>query len=122
MAKRLKMALMGLMGLLYIVAGVNHLLHPQLYVAIMPPYLPFPLQLVYVSGLCEIFLGILLWVHRYSRLAAWGIMALLVAVFPANIQMALHPEVFPQLPVTGLWLRLPLQGLLILWAYWFTRR
>jgi len=60
-------------------------------------------------------------VARYSRYAAWGIIALLIAVFPANIHMATHPELYSQISPIALWLRLPLQGVLILWVYWHTR-
>ena len=87
----------------------------------MPPYLPGPLTLVYLSGVCEVVLGALLFLPRFSRSAAWGLVALLIAVFPANVYMALHPEQFPEFGETGLWVRLPLQGVLIAWAYWFTR-
>ena len=110
-----------IMALFYIVAGINHFLNPAIYVHIMPPYLPLPLSLVYLSGLFEIMFGFLLLIPRFTRLAAWGVIALLIAVFPANVHMALHPELTPQLPVVSLWIRLPLQGLLIVWAYWFTQ-
>jgi uncharacterized membrane protein len=53
--------------------------------------------------------------------AGWGLIVLLVAVFPANVHMAMHPDLYPPLPALGLWLRLPVQGLLIAWAYWYTR-
>lgn len=110
-----------LFGALFIAAGVNHFLNTSFYVSIMPPYLPWHLTLVYVSGVAEIVLGILLLTRRYRVMAAWGLIALLVAVFPANIHMAMHPEQFPTLPPLGLWLRLPIQGLLIAWAYSYTR-
>jgi uncharacterized membrane protein len=121
MKERVKTVFKVLMGLLYIAAGTNHFRNPALYVSIMPPYLPFHLELVYLSGILEILLGVLLLIPRYSHLAAWGIIALLIAIFPANINMALHPELTPQFPNVALWLRLPLQVILILWAYWFTR-
>lgn len=63
----------------------------------------------------------LLLFERWSRLAAWGLIALLVAVFPANVHMALHTELYPWASSLGLWLRLSLQGALIVWAYWYTR-
>lgn len=110
-----------LFGVLFILAGVNHFVKPAFYVAIMPPYLPWHLALVYLSGLAEIGLGALLLFRRWMVWAAWGLIALLIAVFPANLHMAMHPELFPQLPVLGLYLRLPIQGLLIAWAYWHTR-
>ncbi len=74
-----------------------------------------------LSGLAEIGLGGLLLFEGWSRLAAWGLIALLIAVFPANVNMALHPELYPWASSLGLWLRLFLQGLLIAWAYWYTR-
>lgn len=87
----------------------------------MPPYLPWHLALVYISGVAEIGLGALLLFEQWSVLAAWGLMALLIAVFPANIHMALHPALFSWASPINLWLRLPLQGVLIAWAYWYTR-
>ena len=106
---------------LFIVAGVSHFVATDFFLKIMPPYLPLHLSLVLVSGVIEIILGILLLVPRYSRLAAWGIIALLIAVFPANIHVYQHPELFPFPPFLHL-LRLPLQGLLIFWAFAYTRR
>ena len=78
------------LGLLYIAAGANHFWHTAFYVSIMPPYLPWHLLLVLISGAAEIGLGALVLVPRWSRLAAWGLIALLIAVFPANLHMALH--------------------------------
>lgn len=74
-----------------------------------------------ISGVAEVALGIGLLIPSVSHLAAWGLVALLIAVFPANLQMALHPETFPELPVIGLWVRLPIQGVLIYWAYYYTK-
>ena len=118
---RIKIVMRWICGLLYVAAGINHFAHQALYLSIMPPYLPFHLALVIISGIAEIALGILLLIPQTSRLAAWGLITLLVAVFPANLHMALHPEIYPTLPVIGLWLRLPLQAVLIWWAYWYTR-
>lgn len=87
----------------------------------MPPYLPWHLELVYLSGLLEILLGAMLLIPRYTTLSAWGLIALLIAVFPANIHMALNSDQYPSMSPLVLWLRLPLQGVLIAWAYWFTR-
>lgn len=91
------------------------------YVSIVPPYLPWPLALVIVSGLAEMGLGALLLWRRWAALAAWGLMALLIAVFPANLHMALHPALYSYVPAAALWLRLPQQGVLLAWAYWHTR-
>lgn len=106
-------------GLLFIAAGINHFWNARFYVRIMPPRLPAPLTLVYVSGVCEMGLGALLFT-RLRRLAAWGLMALLIAVFPANVQMALHPDQYREFPPVLLWARLPLQGVLLAWAYRYT--
>lgn len=102
-------------------AGANHFRDPAFYVSIMPAYLPWHLQLVYVSGVAELVVGALLLFRRSRRIAAWAAIALMIAVFPANLQMALHPDLYAQFSPVALWLRLPLQGVLILWAYWFTR-
>jgi uncharacterized membrane protein len=110
-----------LCGFLYIGAGLNHFANTSFYVGIMPPYLPWHMGLVIASGIAEIILGAMLLVARLHVFAAWGLVALLIAVFPANLQMALHPELYPWAPPVGLWLRLPIQGLLILWAVWYTR-
>ena len=116
-----KLAMKWLFGVLFVLAGLNHFRNPQFYVRIMPPYLPWHLELVYLSGAAEVALGVLLLVPRYSRLAAWGLIALLVAVFPANLHMAMNTADYPSISPALLWARLPVQGLLIAWAYWFTR-
>ena len=118
---RPKGALKWLLGLLFIPAGINHFIQPGFYMAIMPPYLPWHLELVYLSGLFEVVLGVLLLIPRTTPLAAWGLMALLVAVFPANVHMAMNPERYPDIGPAILWARLPLQGVFIAWAYWYTR-
>ena len=111
-----------LLGMLFIAAGINHFWHKAFYLAMMPPYLPYPLELVYISGIAETGLGMLLLFGRWQVLAGWGIIALCIAVFPANLHMALNPELFPQFSPQGLWLRLPLQVVAIWWALWYTRR
>ncbi|HZE84334.1 MAG TPA: DoxX family membrane protein [Puia sp.] len=110
-----------LMVVFYVVAGINHFVNTPNYMEIMPPYLPFPLALVYICGVCEIVIGLLLIPVLTRKLAAWLLIALLVAVFPANIQMALNYW-RPHNP--HLWIaivRLPIQVLLIAWAYMYTR-
>lgn len=108
-------------GIVFVLAGVNHFAHPDFYMKIMPPYLPSPRLLVAVSGAAEVLLGILLLIPRFTVPAAWGIIALLFAVFPANLHMALHAELYPEFPPAALWGRPPLQGVLIALVYWFTR-
>jgi len=117
----LKPALQSLLGLFLIVAGCSHFLNSDFFVSIMPPYLPWHLFLVYLSGIFEIALGILLLVPAFTQIAAWGLIALFIAVFPANIHMALHSELYPTLSPIALWVRLPFQAVLIAWAYWYTR-
>ncbi|HEX2608924.1 MAG TPA: DoxX family protein [Flavisolibacter sp.] len=110
------------MGLLYVAAGANHFLHPGFYLKIMPSWLGYQEQLVALSGIAEILLGILLVPHKTRRYAAWGLIGLLIAVFPANIQMLINYEAVHH-PQTWLAIvRLPLQGLLVWWAYINTRR
>ncbi len=117
---RMKSVSKFLLAIFMIGAGTMHFVNPDFYVKIMPQYLPLHRELVYLSGLCEIALGLLLFVPRFSRLAAWGIIALLIAVFPANIYVYQNQAVLPALSLFHL-LHLPLQGVFILWAYWHTR-
>ena len=108
------------LALFFIGAGLLHFLRPSAYVQIVPPYLPWPLALVYVSGACEVLGGTGLLVPGLRRAAGWGLMALLVAVFPANLHMALGDVSIQGLsiPPLLLWLRLPLQLVLMAWVYW----
>ena len=108
----------GALSLLFIVAGVNHFVSPGVYLKIMPDYLPWPLALVYVSGFFEVLGGVGLAVPRLRRAAGWGLIALLVAVFPANVDMLMNADQFPAIPVWTLVVRLPLQGVLIAWVWW----
>jgi len=125
--RRLKRPLLYVMGPLYIGAGLLHFVVPELYVQIIPPMLPAPLALVYLSGIAEVAVGVGVLVPRTRRHAAWATVALLVAIFPANVYMATHGVVIEGAPGGGdpsalaRWARLPLQGVLILWALWYTR-
>ena len=109
-----------ILAMFVITAGIMHFVNPAFFLKVMPPYLPLHKELVLVSGVCEILLGILLLVPKTSRLAAWGIVALLIAVFPANLYVYQHQDLLPAPPIVHL-LRLPMQGVFILWAYWHTR-
>jgi uncharacterized membrane protein len=111
-----------IMGGLYIAAGIGHFVATRLYVSIMPDYLPAPRELVLISGAAEIAGGLGLLIPATRRAAGWGIVALLIAVFPANLWMAQHPERFPHIPLWAIWLRLPLQIPLLWWAWLYTRR
>lgn len=124
-----KTALYVMAGI-YIFAGIMHFIIPDIYVQIIPDYLePLgPVLLVYLSGVAEIACGAGLIFPRTRRLAAWGTIALLLAVFPANIYMATHnvqitglPEWLPQPGPVGRWLRLPFQTAFIWWAWLYTR-
>jgi uncharacterized membrane protein len=112
-----------LLSIFFIAAGVSHFLNPGFYLAIMPPYLPAHRELVYLIGLLEILGGIGVLLPRTRSAAGWGLVALLFAVFPANLHMALNPEPFIAngFPLWGLYARLPLQLVLVAWAYWATR-
>ena len=120
--RKFRILLKWVLGLAFILAGANHFIHTPFYVSIMPPYLPWHLELVYISGVLEVLFGAMLLIERFETLAAWGIIALCVAVFPANIHMALNAESYPAFSAAALWVRLPLQGVLIAWAYWLAQR
>jgi len=108
-------------GSFFVLAGVMHFVTPDFFLRIMPPYLPGHLEIVYLSGVFEIALGALLWIPRFTRLAAWGLIALLIAVFPANIYVYQNQEeLFPETPAGFQLMRLLFQGVFILWAYWYT--
>lgn len=119
--RTLKIILKYLLCVFFVLAGLNHFINPAIYQKIMPPYLPWSLFLVYLSGFFEIALGVMLPVPALTRIAAWGLIALLIAVFPANIHMAINPELYPEINPLALWLRLPLQAVLMAWAYWYAR-
>lgn len=108
------------MSFLYVVAGILHFVRPQTYLRIMPPSIPAPLTMVHLSGVAELVLGLALLVPSLRSWAAWGIILLLIAVFPANWYMATSGK-FASIPAWILWARLPLQGVLIYWAYTFTQ-
>ena len=109
-----------LMGILYFLTGINHFRNPRVYLKIIPPYLPNPKLLNYLSGSAEIILGIGICIPIVSTISAWGIIALLVAVFPANLFMFSNKKAGMGLPKIILLLRLPLQIILMLWAYYYT--
>jgi uncharacterized membrane protein len=121
---RTRRVLLWVMGLFYIGAGVIHFVNPGFYLPMMPPYLPYHLELVYLSGWAEIVLGAACSSRKTRRLAAWGIILLLIAIFPANLHIALN-----NVPLAGAtegagvwnWVRLPFQLALIWWAWQYTR-
>lgn len=119
---RRKEILRGVLAVCIIIVGITHFIRPEQYARIVPPPFP-PLTSVYVSGFFEILGGIGLMIPLVSVAAAWGLISLFIAVFPANIYMTLH-----NIPVEGIphsqalyVARLPFQAVLIAWAYWYTR-
>jgi len=116
------------MGALYVMAGITHFTSAGFFRQLVPPFLPAPDLLVVVSGVAEIVLGALVMVPATRRLAAWGLVALLIAVYPANVYQALYnpplidpPSWMGQPSQTALWIRLPMQFVLIYWAWRYTR-
>ena len=109
----------SILGIGFIFVGVLHFVRPSGFVAIVPPFLPAHLELVYISGVFEILGGIGLFLPQYRRVTIIGLIALVIAVFPANIYMVMHPEEFATGWITplALWIRLPLQPLLIWWLW-----
>ena len=117
----MKKASLYIMAGFYMIAGINHLWHEPFYMKIMPSWLPYQQALVMISGFAEILLGGLLLFPATRRISAWGIIILLIAVFPANIQMMLN-YIHDSNPHTWISiLRLPIQPILIYWAYGFTK-
>ena len=118
-----KRVLLWPMAGLYILSGLNHFVSVDAYIAIMPGYLPWHSQLVVLSGVAELTLGIGVLIPATRVLAAWGLLVLLIAIFPANLSVALNdlsyvggePNTFVN------WIRLPFQLVLIAWAHWYTK-
>jgi uncharacterized membrane protein len=118
-----KEILRGVLAVAIIIVGITHFTKPEPYVNIVPPQLPNHLALVYISGFFEILGGIGLLIPYVSVAAAWGLIALFIAVFPANINQAINAipiEGIPHIPIMY-WVRLPFQAVLIAWAWWYTR-
>jgi uncharacterized membrane protein len=117
----MKSAMLYFMVLIFCAAGVYHFVNPKMYQRIMPAYLPYHLPLIYITGVLEILFALLLIPESTRPLAAWLIIGLLIAIFPANIQMAIN---FWQKQNPALWIaiiRLPLQFVLIWWAWIYTK-
>jgi len=115
-----KFSLFGL-SLFFIYFGIDHFINPEFYLSIMPPAFPLHAEAVYISGFFEILGGISVLIAPLRKIAGWGLVALLICVYPANIYMAITPEAFPEISIGLLYFRLPLQFLFIYWAYSATR-
>lgn len=109
------------MGVMFVLTGISHFINPAVFLKMMPRPFPYPLLMVYISGALEIMLGIFLCFTQLRQAAAWGIIALLFAVFPANVFMALHADEWG-IAKWILYLRLPLQFVLIYWVYQYTKK
>jgi uncharacterized membrane protein len=122
--RRLKQISLVVLAAFYVLAGVNHFLNPDAYEPMMPPYLPAHRFLILASGVAEVALGVLVLPRATRRWAAFGIIALLFAVLPANVHIAIY-----DLPLFGAehgagiwnWVRVAFQGVLIAWAWWHTK-
>jgi uncharacterized membrane protein len=112
-----------LLAVLFLCAGSLHFLAPHVYLRIVPPGLPAPLAIVYISGVAEILGGVGLLFPATRQAAAWCLIALLIAVLPANIYMATAHLAAPGImgQSWAQWLRIPLQAPLIYWAWLYTR-
>ena len=115
-----KIVLIGLAAF-FINVGIDHFVNPDFYLSIMPPAFPLHLEAVYISGVFEILGGIGVLIPKFRRFSGWGLVALLIAVYPANIYMAISPDTFPDIPVSALYFRLVLQFIFFYWAYSVTR-
>lgn len=117
-----KSTLRVILSICMIVAGILHFAAPEPFIKIVPGFLPFPAALVYISGAIEIALGIGLLLPGVRSLSAWGLIALFIAVYPANLNMAFNHITIAGIP-DAWWvhaIRLPFQFVLIAWAYWYT--
>jgi len=110
-----------LVSVFFCFAGISHFTSPDFFVAIVPPYLPAPLALVYVSGVFEILGGLGVLLPRTRRVAGYGLLALLVAVYPANVHMALNPDQFSDISPAALYARLPMQFVFAAAVWWAIR-
>ncbi len=112
------------MSIGYMGIGLNHFIERDFFLNIMPPYLPYHLELVYISGAFEIILGFGLLLKKYRFFASWGLIFLLIAVYPANIYLASSPKPQQALnisPFLASWVRLPIQFVFIAIAYWHSK-
>ena len=120
-ASRIKTIALFALAAFFINVGVDHFINPAFYVNIMPDYLPLHLEAVYISGFFEVLGGVCVLIPKLRAAAGWGLVALLIAVYPANIHMALNPQLFPDIAVSLLYIRLLFQFIFIYWAYSATR-
>ena len=121
MISKIKTISIIIMTLFYIGAGINHFINPDWFVRIVPPILPFKITIVYISGIFEVILGCLLIFPKTRFIAGWGLIILLLAVYPANIYVALtNGKAMDTTPMIA-WARLPFQFVFIGLAYWHSK-
>ena len=109
------------LSLLFINIGIDHFVNPDFYRSIMPAYLPMHTEAIYISGFFEILGGVAILFPKLRSMAGWGLVLLLIVVFPVNIHMAVNPDLFPDIPLSFLYIRLALQFIIIYWTYFTTR-
>ena len=107
-----------LLSLLFVAAGVNHFVNPGFYLKITPDFIPWPLELIYLSGVFEVLGGVGVLITHLRRTAGWGLIGLLIAVSPVHFDMLQHSDNFPEVSTGALIARLLLQPLLIAWVWW----
>lgn len=117
----MKKLLLYLMAAIYILLGINHFRNQESYMAVMPDFVPAHALMVQLSGVAEIVLGALLLFPRTRSFAAWGIIAMLGVFMLVHVDWALRPHLYPAWPYWLVILRIPIQFVLILWAWWYTR-
>ena len=119
--KNIKLFSIIIMSIFYVSVGVNHFTIPEWFLQIVPPRLPYKLELVYISGFLEIILGVMLLIPATRFYAAWGLILLLIAVYPANIYLAQTNGAAMNTTPLVAWGRLPFQFVFIALAYWHTK-
>ena len=119
--KNIRLLSIIIMSIFYVSVGVNHFTIPEWFLQIVPPWLPYKLELVYISGFLEIILGVMLLIPATRFYAAWGLILLLIAVYPANIYLAQTNGAAMNTTPLVAWGRLPFQFVFIALAYWHTK-
>ena len=119
--KKFKLITIVIMACFYIKVGIDHFIKPEWFLQIYPPFLPFGLAAVYISGFFEVLFGIMLLIPKTRYYAGWGLIALLIAVFPANIYLAYTNGAAMDISAAVAWGRLPFQALFIGLAYWHSK-
>ena len=118
-----KSILIIISSIFYTIVGIKHFIEPDYFLSIIPPYLPFHIELVYISGFFEILFGLMILFPKYRYYGSIGLILLLIAIFPANIYLAQSKEAQEAIGASqqiAIW-RLPMQGILIWIAYWIRK-